>query len=98
MTCLIGLVEDGKVYMGGDSAAVTGYDTRQAKAPKVFENGEFLMGYTTSFRMGQLLQYHLTIPKQTSHESDMSYMVTTFIDAVRDCFKNQGFTTINNNT
>ena len=31
---------------------------------KVFHNGEFIMGFTDSFRMGQLLQYKLQIPPQ----------------------------------
>ena len=59
MTCIVGLEHDGKVYMGGDSAAVGGMDVYPSRIPKVFQAGRYLIGYTTSFRMGQLLQYGL---------------------------------------
>jgi hypothetical protein len=55
MTCIVGIVENGKVYMGGDAAGVNGYSVRVRKDPKLFKVGEFLFGYTSSFRMGQLL-------------------------------------------
>jgi ATP-dependent protease HslVU (ClpYQ) peptidase subunit len=50
-----------------------------------------LFGFTSSFRMGQLLRYALTVP---THHADIAidcYMATTFIDAVRECLKNHGF-------
>jgi hypothetical protein len=49
------------------------------------------MGFTTSFRMGQLLRYKLAPPAQTVHQNDMEYMVTSFIDACRTCFSQNGF-------
>ena len=59
MTCIIGLVADGRVYLGGDSAAVHGWTRRRTRLRKVFRKGPFLVGYTTSFRMGQLLEHQL---------------------------------------
>jgi len=97
MTCIIGLEHDGKVYMGGDSAAVSGWDITPTAEPKVFWRFDgFLIGYTTSFRMGQLLQYDLTIPKHDDRE-DMRYLVTQFIPAVRECLRAGGFTKIVDN-
>ena len=61
MTCIVGLVDDGKVYMGGDAASVDGYIVRTSALSKVFRNGPFLIGYSTSWRMGQILQYHLCL-------------------------------------
>ena len=91
MTCIVGLVDKGNVYIGGDSAGVAGLSISIRNDEKVFVNGPFIMGFTTSFRMGQLLQYKLTIPKQTTNQSDMEYMVTDFIDSVRRCFAENGF-------
>lgn len=55
MTCVVGLVDKGTVYIGVDSAAVQGWTRRKSRVAKVFHRGPFLIGYTTSFRMGQLL-------------------------------------------
>lgn len=86
MTVIVGLVNKGDVYIGGDSAGVAGLDITIRADEKVFTNGPFLMGFTTSFRMGQLLRYKFDPPKQTVNTDDMKYMVTDFIDATRKCF------------
>ena len=92
MTCIVGLVDEGKVYIGGDSAGVgNGWDLIVRADPKVFRTGPFLMGFTTSFRMGQLLHYALVAP---SHPPDIDlnhYMTVEFINAVRDCLKTGGW-------
>jgi len=91
MTAIAGLVENGVVWIGGDSAGVGGYSMQVRSDPKVFRNGEFLIGYTTSFRMGQILEHHLSPP--TPHEGDagMDYMVKRFIPAVKSAFKSNAF-------
>lgn len=91
MTCIVGLVEKGNIYMGGDSAGVGGLSISIRADEKVFVNGPFIMGFTTSFRMGQLLRYKFAAPQQTTEQDDMQYMVTSFIDAVRKCFAENGF-------
>lgn len=98
MTCIIGLVENGKVYMGGDSAAGDQYTSHAIVThPKIFINGDFLIGYTTSFRMGQLLEHHLTVEPKQVGMSDMAYMVRVFIEATRKCFKKFAFAEVENN-
>lgn len=97
MTCIAGLQHEGAVYIGGDSAGVSGWDLTIRSDPKVFRVGSFIMGFTTSFRMGQLLRYKLSLP-QPSEEEDMSrYMATTFVDAVRTCLKDGGFSKVADN-
>lgn len=91
MTCIVGLVDKGDVYIGGDSAGVAGLSLSIRADEKVFGNGPFIMGFTSSFRMGQLLRYKLAPPAQTVHQNDMEYMVTSFIDACRTCFSQNGF-------
>jgi ATP-dependent protease HslVU (ClpYQ) peptidase subunit len=97
MTCIIALEHNGKVYMGGDSAAATGWSINVVANPKVFVLNDFIIGYTSSFRMGQLLEYTLEIPENTDGEDDLRYLVSKFIPAVRDCLKSGGYATINNN-
>lgn len=91
MTCIVGLVDKGDVYIGGDSAGVAGLSISIRADEKVFVNGPFIMGFTTSFRMGQLLRYKFHPPKQTTDQDDMAYMVSDFIDAVRRCFKENDY-------
>lgn len=91
MTCIVGYKDNGKVYIGGDSAGVGGYDIQTRLDKKVFVNGEFVMGFTTSFRMGQLLHYKLKVPERFPSMDVMEYMVTIFIDAVRQCLKDGGY-------
>jgi ATP-dependent protease HslVU (ClpYQ) peptidase subunit len=96
MTCIVAIEHEGKVYMGGDSSAAGGWDMSVIDFSKVFRSGDFLIGYTTSFRMGQLLEHELVVAKQ-ENESDMHYMITKFIPAVRELFKGAGFTKIDSN-
>src|SRR5271166_2425691 len=91
MTAIVGLVDNGDVYIGGDSAGVAGLSLSIRSDEKVFGNGPFLCGFTSSFRMGQLLRYKFSPPAQTVHQNDMEYMVTSFIDACRQCFSANGY-------
>lgn len=95
MTCIVGLVKDGKVYMGSDSAGSDGFTYAIRQEPKVFrrdgDRGEMIMGYTTSFRFGQLLEHALEVPIQPKDMADHKYMVTLFMAAVRKCLKDGGY-------
>lgn len=92
MTCIAGVSHDGKVWIGADSAGVSGWSLRVRADEKVFRNGPFIMGFTTSFRMGQLLRYSLNPPEQTEKD-DHAYLCTAFVDAVRECLKSGGVAT-----
>ena len=96
MTCIVGIEHEGAVYMGGDSAASSGWDIRTETGPKVFIVGEFIIGYTSSFRMGQLLQYQLSV-KPREQMSDRAYMITVFAEAVRTLLKEHGYARVDNN-
>jgi ATP-dependent protease HslVU (ClpYQ) peptidase subunit len=91
MTCIVAIKKDSVVYMGADSAGVAGYDLVVRNDPKIYQVGEFLFGFTGSFRMGQLLGY--SMPKLIKEEAMPihQFMVTTFIDTVRQVLKDGGF-------
>lgn len=91
MTCIVGLVEGDTVWIGGDSAGVAGYELTVRSDQKVFRNGPMLFGFTSSFRMGQLLRYRLQVPEHDSCVDVDKWMATTFIDAVRTCLRDHGF-------
>jgi ATP-dependent protease HslVU (ClpYQ) peptidase subunit len=89
MTAIVGLVESGSVYIGGDSAGVAGMSLTVRADAKVFRKKGYLFGFTTSFRMGQLIRYSLKVPKVKGNLD--AFMATTFIDALRDCLKAGGW-------
>lgn len=90
MTLIVGLVHGDTVWMGGDSAGVGGNNLTLRADTKVFRNGPYLIGYTWSFRMGQILRFaDLPEPKGDLYR----FLCTTFIDAVRAAFKAGGFAT-----
>jgi ATP-dependent protease HslVU (ClpYQ) peptidase subunit len=100
MTCIIGIETGNGVLIGGDSAGTGGYSQTIRADEKVWKAGEFVCGFTSSYRMGQLLRHSLTIP-QTPHldvgqaERD-KWMTTVYIDAVRKCLKEGGYTKVEN--
>jgi hypothetical protein len=99
MTCIVGVEGAEAVYVGGDSAGVTDDDLLVVRADeKVFSllSGELVLGFTDSFRMGQLLRYSLRLPKRETRDAAYGsdpdrFMSTTFVDAVRACLKKGGF-------
>lgn len=100
MTCIVGIELQDGVLIGGDSAGTGGYRQSVRSDVKVWKAGEFVHGFTTSYRMGQLLRYNLS-PPQTPHleadeEERDKWMTTTYIDAVRKVLKEGGYAKVEN--
>lgn len=99
MTCIAAIIdtEYKKIVMGGDSAGVEErYHLRVRKDPKVFIKDQYIIGYTTSFRMGQLLRYG-NLPPNFPEKDPYEFMITVFIPQIRDLFKSGGFSKIDDN-
>lgn len=91
-TCIVAVREDDQIVMGGDSAgAYSDLSVRTRQDEKVFINNGFIIGFTTSFRMGQLLRYSFKPPKHPNGMPDMEYLVSKFIEEVRKCFTDAGY-------
>ena len=89
MTCIVGLEQDGKVYMGGDSAAVSNGNLQLTDTPKVFEKQGLIIGYSWSFRMGQVIQYAKAFPKL--QPDNYTYLIESFVPFLRAEFKDTGW-------
>ena len=97
MTCIVGLRQGGKVYVGGDSAGISGWDVTVRVDPKIFISGDYAIGFTTSFRLGQLLQFRLKLPEPPrSRKRLYPFMVNEFVEATRECLKTGGVATNEN--
>lgn len=109
MTCIVGYIDKNKdIYIGGDSAGTdVCFNSRIRKDKKVFIiDNQIIIGCTGSFRMCQLLQFKLFnyLKQEINNAKENKYMpetyefmCTIFIDAVRNCLKEGGYTTIKDN-
>lgn len=92
MTCIAGIVAEDGVYIGGDSAgADSSWNLIIRADEKVFLNGDFIFGFTSSFRMGQILRFGFTPPKRHQDTDVYEYMVTSFVDSIRTRFRESGY-------
>lgn len=100
MTCIVAIKKDGAVYMGADSAAVGGLSLTVRADPKIYKNGDYIFGFTSSFRMGQLLGHAFVPPFPYKHLglTIEKFMSTVFVDAVRKCLKDGGYARKDNET
>lgn len=101
MTCIVGLVQDGALWIGGDAAMGNGETISCGLRPKVFRRDvaviggavvePMLLGYTTSFRFGQLVEHGLTVPARPPERLPEAYMALEFVDALRAVLKDKGW-------
>lgn len=92
MTAIAALIHDGRIVMGGDSAGVAGMQMTVRKDAKVFTVGPYLIGFTDSFRMGQLIRYAFEMPPPPDNLDDLHrHMCTTWVTALRDCLFKGGW-------
>ena len=97
MTCIVGLIHKETVYMGGDSLGSNGNTGNIYKNKKIFklkDSPEILVGYTASYRMGQLLQYSSGLFEELAlmkNQIDEEYLVNKFAQNTRKLFTDGGF-------
>jgi hypothetical protein len=92
MTCIVGIADKGRVWIGGDSASADDYwNLTLRDDAKVFRRDDYVLGFTTSYRMGQLLKHAAEFPAFPSDADAERFMVTTFVNSVRDCLKAGGY-------
>lgn len=94
MTCIVGVTDGSTVTIGADSAGVSGWDLTVRADAKVWACNGWAFGFTTSFRMGQILRWSFVPPERTVPLE--AFMATTFVDGVRRCLKDGGWATTEN--
>jgi len=94
MTCIVGTRSRKGVILGGDSLASSGLEREVRKDPKVGIVGEYVFGYSGSYRMGQVLLYDFDPPepdRKTGPEV-FEFLVTEFIPTLREAMSGAGVT------
>ena len=84
MTCIVGMIENGKAHFGADSASVDspGDFIEQWKTPKIFKKGDFIIGFAGLYSVGQIVRLSLVLPKIDDMEIE-EYLVSKFIPALK---------------
>lgn len=94
MTCIVAVTDGEQVTMGGDSSGISGWDIDYRSDSKVFHLGDLLIGFTSSFRMGQILRYNVSIPNIEKGADLYEWMVKEFVPVIRTAFIEHGFAKI----
>jgi ATP-dependent protease HslVU (ClpYQ) peptidase subunit len=98
MTCIIGYSNGKEVHIAGDSGGYGNIDKCIRKDEKVFNlDNKFIIGYAGSFRLGQILRYDFTPPAKPDGITDMHYLVSYFIDSLRQVLKDKGYSIVSDN-
>lgn len=75
MTCVIGYVSDnGDIFMGSDSMAVSLTDWMILREPKIFIKNDMIFGTASSLRFGQILKYSFNAPLHLENISTNEYI------------------------
>ncbi|CAM0111736.1 peptidase HslV family [Vibrio phage 166E36-1] len=90
MTCIVAVAKDEHVWMAGDLMGSNGFTKKVYSDTKVFVNGDFIIGYCGSFRMGQILQYNWEQPPRIEGLTDRQYLQTDVIESMRNCLAQFG--------
>jgi hypothetical protein len=100
MTCIVGLTVKGISYLGGDAAGAdsNGGDIGVRPHPKVFKKNDYVMGYTTSFRLGDILEFVCPPPEvKLALISLREHLIIHWIPVLRKKLKTEGYLEVDKN-
>lgn len=91
MTCIIGMVSEGRVWMGADSRA--SYDKGNIhlslKTPKLHKLGPYLLGSSGLPLMNDVAAYHLKLPEPPKRGL-MRFISRKVVPALKEAIKERG--------
>lgn len=96
MTCVLALkfideTDKQVVLLAADKMGSNGSVKRIYTKPKIFKNGDFYIGYSTSFCMGQILQHVWTPPEQKIGQTDDDYLFNDVRASLHKMFEDNDF-------
>lgn len=87
MTAIVALEYKNHIYMGSDSAASNEIHIDKIDRPKIIERKNILIGYSSSFRVGQVIENFFDF---TTIRKSEKYLYTRFIQELRYIFEENG--------
>jgi ATP-dependent protease HslVU (ClpYQ) peptidase subunit len=90
MTCIVGIAQSGKVWMGGDSLGVRNGTKLTMNGGKVARVGEFVLG-ACGYQRHVSLSRHVFDPPPLVADADLDvYMAKEFAEGWRSCLRDNG--------
>jgi len=92
ITCIVGLEHKGKVIIGGDVQGTGGNTKILHTQPKVFNKKGVLMGYTSSYRFGQILEHNLADPVVPENINEVyRWLITVLVPDIKRALKDHNY-------
>lgn len=89
MTCIVGIVKDDTVYIGGDRSVSDGTSVMSLSTPKIYIRDEWIYGYAGSLGIGQIMQI-IDIPILKKDDDPFMVLRMDMVDAFKSMMDNQG--------
>lgn len=96
MTCIVGISDNGKVYIGGDRGASDGSSIVSLSTPKVCIRDEWIFGYAGSMGIGQIMQI-INIPILSEDDDPFMVLRMDVVDAFKSMMDIQGLSITEDN-
>ena len=96
LTCIVGIIEDNKIYIGGDSAFDTTVGIVKSKNPKVYKKGEFIFGVAGYLSVMHALTHVMVFPPCYEHQDPLEYIINSFIPSYRSALHQMGLIEMEN--
>lgn len=75
MTCIVAVKDNTGITIGSDSQASTRYSKASLSQSKVFQIEDLYIGVSGYFRISQIIEHCLELPKRDDFLSDIAYLV-----------------------
>lgn len=90
-TCIVGIKDKGGVYIGADSCGSDNWFRQPREDRKLFRIGDdILVGSCGSFRVRDVLAYHVTAPERPKDIDGREYVVRLLIPEIRRALNDAG--------
>jgi len=89
VTCIVGIVKDDTVYIGGDRSVSDGTSVMSLSTPKIYIRDEWIYGYAGSLGIGQIMQI-IDIPILKKDDDPFMVLRMDMVDAFKSMMDNQG--------
>lgn len=87
MTCIVAITYKDTVYMAGDRGYSDGDILVPSRSPKIFDKGNYLLGFAGNAGLGQNAAYTFDAPTHRSTTNTYKYLYNFFIPALKDHLK-----------
>lgn len=97
MTCIIGLKDNNRIVMGSDSRTMSGNFIFNSTGNKIIEFENITIGFCGSCRISDVINSSFVMPDHPSGKSDLQYMQSNFINAIRECLESAKASSVEEN-